>query len=139
MIKDKNKGGRNTKMTPGLVEKLKEYFTEGLSDREACLLVGIDKQTLYNYCNENKEFFDQKEALKMNPVIKAKRAINKEIDNGDISTCKWYLERKAKEEFSLKESIINNNTQINNLAQESNDSLSQKLLDAININKPKEL
>ncbi len=102
--------GRNTKMTPEAVNKLGEYFSEGLNDREACLLVGITKQTLYNYCDKNPDFLTEKEDLKRNPIIKAKRAINKEIDNEDIATCKWYLERKAKEEFSVRVENLNQDT-----------------------------
>jgi len=43
----------------------------------------------------------------------AKFNILKELKDGDKETSKWYLERKAKEEFSLKQEIETVNTNIN--------------------------
>jgi len=70
----------------------------GLNDVEACLVAGIHKSTLYRYQNSHPEFLERKSDLKSNPIVKAKTTVYKLLDT-DISTAKWYLERKAREEF----------------------------------------
>ncbi len=41
----------------------------------------------------------------MTPQQKADQLINKALNEGDVSTAKWYAERKAKDEFSLRNEI----------------------------------
>lgn len=69
---------------------------------------GIAEQTLYNYCKGHKEFLGRKELLKEQPKIKAKMNIVKNINKEDKDTSKWYLERKSKDEFSLKQELDTN-------------------------------
>lgn len=101
----KNKGGRPTVMTPEMVQKLEEGFLKGLTDAECCLFCGISKQTLYDYCTKHPEFTDRKEDLKKQPAVQAKLNILDAINQGDKDISKWYLERKNKDEFSLKQEI----------------------------------
>lgn len=101
----KNKGGRPTVMTPETVKKLEYGFLKGLTDAECCLYADISKQTLYDYCEKHPEFTDRKEQLKKQPSIQAKLNVTEAIDNGDIDLSRWYLERKNKDEFSLKQEI----------------------------------
>ena len=100
-----NKTGRKGVMSnDATIQKLLTAFAYGFTDEEACLFAGISsKQTLYNYCNEHPEFGERKELLKKNPIIRAKTNIVEELEKGSIDTSKWYLERKVKEEFSLKQ------------------------------------
>lgn len=93
----RKKSGRPTKMTPRTLGKLREAFLLGASDEEACLLADIHPDTLYAYQKEKPEFSEQKKTLKLNPVLKARRAIFKDLDNP--RTAMWYLERRAKSEF----------------------------------------
>lgn len=94
--------GRPTIMTPEKLDKLREGFMMGFSDEEACAYADIGKSTLYNYQNENKEYLEQKEAWKQNPILKAKTNIISALNEKDREISKWYLERKKKEEFSTK-------------------------------------
>lgn len=98
----KSNAGRPSKMNETTLGLLKQGFAVGLTDREACLFAGIHPSTLYNYCNANPEFFDQKELLKEQPKIKAKFVLAEAIEGGDVKAAQWYLERRAKEEFSPK-------------------------------------
>lgn len=98
----KDKGGRPTVMTESVLQKLKESFLMGLTDSLACLHAGIAEATLYDYCKTNKEFAEKKEAWKRNPGYKARKNIMRDIEIGDVNTSKWYLERKCKDEFSLR-------------------------------------
>jgi hypothetical protein len=95
--------GRKTIMTEIVVKKLEEAFTMGCSDVEACLYAGISKQTLYNYQKKVPEFVDRKMELKNNPLLKARRTIYEGLDK--VETAKWYAERKAKKEFSIKQEL----------------------------------
>ncbi len=103
----KGKAGRPTKMTDEVVKKLVACFSNGFSDQLACDHVGIDKVTLYNYCDKNPEFSTIKERLKKNPVAAATLNIVKAIDNGDVKASQWYLERKCKDEFSIRTEVDN--------------------------------
>jgi len=98
----KDLGGRPTVMTDDVLDKLNQAFSLGCSDREACLFADINPATLYNYQKENPEFLDRKQTLKEKPVLKARSNIVKALQEGDIETAKWLLERKKKDEFSLR-------------------------------------
>ena len=97
-------GGRPTLMTPETVKKLEDAFLMGCTDLEACLVAGISKQTLYNYQAVNPEFVDRKELLKENPVMIARNSVISAMrENGELAL--KYLERKKKDEFSLKQDL----------------------------------
>ena len=100
-----NKVGRPTVMTEAMIGKLELLFAKGLSDREACLIADISTTALYDYCTEHPEFAERKELLKEKVKIKAKLNIAESIENKDIDDSKWYLERKARDEFSTKQEI----------------------------------
>lgn len=104
--------GRPTIMTPELVNKLETAFSMGCTDLEACLFANISKQTLYNYQDKNPEFVDRKAMLKEKLILKARSVIAESLNKKDENTAKWYLERKAKNEFSTK---VENETTINGI------------------------
>lgn len=92
--------GRPTVVTPEIISKLEEVFALGGSDLEACLFAGISKTTLYEYQKNNPEFTERKEELKETPILKARRTIDKALDNP--SNAQWFLERKRKKEFAAR-------------------------------------
>lgn len=94
--------GRPTTMTESTVNKLEEGFAKGFSVDNACIWANISKQTFYNYCEKKPEFLDHCKTLQKKPIIKSILVINEALDEGDVNTAKWYAERKAKDEFSLK-------------------------------------
>ena len=102
---DLEKRGRKTIMTPEIIDKLEQAFSMGCSDLEACLHANIGKTTLYNYQNENPEFVERKEQLKEKLVLKARTVIAEALNRKDENTAKWYLERKAKNEFSTRQEL----------------------------------
>ena len=109
---DKQKAGRPTVMTQDVVNKLEQAWSMGCSDVEACLHADISKQTLYDYQAKHPEFVDRKERLKEMLVLKARTVIADALNRKDENTAKWYLERKAKNEFSTK---VENETTINGI------------------------
>lgn len=99
--KPKHAGGRPTIMTEETIQKLEEIFALGGTDREACFFANISQATLYNYQNDNPEFVERKEALKDQPVLKARRSVVGALEDPEIAI--KYLERKKKDEFSLRQ------------------------------------
>lgn len=82
------------------LQLLRAAFRLGCSDEEACLQAEISPSTLYNYQQKNDDFLEEKRALKMQPLLKARKTVVDSLDDPDMA--RWYLERKAKDEFSLK-------------------------------------
>lgn len=101
--KDQHKpNGRPTIMTDSTLAKLKEGFAQGFSVRNACIWADISQDTYFAYCKKNPNFSEQCKTLQQKPLIKSILVINKALNEGDVGTAKWYAERKAKDEFSLK-------------------------------------
>lgn len=92
--------GRPTVMTPETIKKLEEVFAIGGTDKEACFFANISHQTLYDYQKLHPEFVERKEALKENPILKARRTVVNSLDNP--VTAQWFLERKKKTEFAQR-------------------------------------
>jgi hypothetical protein len=100
----KKKLGRPTKMTEATVNKLEEAFALGCTDAEACLYADISKQSLYNYQEKNPEFVERKELLKQKPVLQARKSVAGDLE-GDSNLALKYLERKKKDEFSVRQIV----------------------------------
>lgn len=97
--------GRPPAIDETVLAKLEEGFVKGLSDREACLYAGIHPATLYRYCEEHPDFRERKELLKDQPKIQAKLNVSEALEARDKDMSKWYLERRAKEEFSSRSEV----------------------------------
>ncbi|SRR5258708_9571832 len=94
----KHAGGRPTVITKDVLRKLRQGFMMGFNDREASAYAGIGEQTLYDLQKRHPEFSEEKAAWKLNPILKAKYAVYIRLD--DFNNAKWYLERRARDEFS---------------------------------------
>lgn len=103
--KEAEKTGRPTVMTPETIRKIKEGFAQGFSVRNACIWADISADTYFEYCKKYPNFSEQCKTLQQKPLIKSILVINKALNEGDVSTAKWYAERKAKDEFSLRNEI----------------------------------
>lgn len=97
--------GAPTKMTKEVVDKLEYAFMKGFNDEQASFHAGIDKSTLYNYCKLHPEFSTKKEMLKNHLVMRAKINVSEAVESGSVLDSKWFLERKAKDEFSLRNEL----------------------------------
>lgn len=95
--------GRPPKITSEVLQKLEYAFMMGCTDTEACLYADIGTSTLYDYQNNHPEFTERKEQLKDNLKLRSKLNLGESITvERDVDNSKWYLERKAKNEFSTK-------------------------------------
>lgn len=98
----KSKRGRPSKFTPEVVTKLLAAFNLGYNDTEAALYAGISRKTFYDYINERPDFRNKINRAKIAPIIKAKEVVVNALNSGDVNAAKWWLERKAANEFSTK-------------------------------------
>ena len=91
---------RPTVITPDIIIQLKQAFAIGCTDEEACAYAKIGKSSLYRYIEQHPEFREESNRLKKEPILKAKNTIIRSLD--DVKDAQWYLERKKKDEFSLR-------------------------------------
>lgn len=101
----KHAGGRPPIIDETILAKLKSVYLKDATDEQACLEAGISTSALYDYQNAHPEFVEQKKLWKENIKYKAKLNLVNAIDEGDKDTSKWYSERRAKEEFSVRNEL----------------------------------
>lgn len=88
-----------------------DAWSNGLSDREVAFRVS--KQTgenitydyIRNLVHEDKNIANLRENLQSALVADAKLNVADAVRSGDTATAKWYLERKAVDEFSTKSTV----------------------------------
>ena len=109
--KKKNSVGRPRTITTEKLEKLEEAFKLGCTNREACFYADVAESTFYDFLKEYPEYSDKIAMWKDYEKIKARYVVHKALEKGDRDMAKWYLERKAKDEFSTKQEF---DTTVNN-------------------------
>jgi len=97
-----NKGGQPTKMTDNTIRLLKDAFSWGCTDSEACCFAEISTSTLYKYCSENPEFSELKNKLKDMPTMKARRIIVASLDDSDLNTANRVIDRVTTQKVESK-------------------------------------
>jgi hypothetical protein len=123
----KNKGWRPESITPEVLTKLEAGFMNSLTDEECCLYCNIAPKTLYRYIEKNPAFWQRKELLKQKPNIKAKINKIKAINEWNTQESWWWLERKSKNEFSLKTEVEQNTNMDLKIEAKAIDSLNTLL------------
>lgn len=86
-------------------------WENGLSDREAAFLASKDgtayvtEEDVKGWLAENADIASLKDFLQSDLLSNAKLNIADNIRDGNVATSKWYLERKAPDEFSSKAAV----------------------------------
>lgn len=96
---------RPTKITEETVKKLEFAFAHDFNISEACDHADISRETYYNHINSSEEFSDKMERAQSDLKRKAKIVVANAIEEGNIGQAQWFLERRAKEEYSLKQTV----------------------------------
>lgn len=95
------KRGQPTKMTVQIIDKLKQAFAFDATVEEACSYAEIAKQTYYTFIKNNPKILDEFQAQREKPILIARQSVvNKMKEDGHLAL--KYLERKRKDEFSLR-------------------------------------
>ena len=105
MEKRNHKIGRPEKITPDILAKLETAYAIGANNREAALYAGVSESCLYRYIAAHPDFKERIEALRRNPVLKAKSVIMDELESGDGVTARWLLERRASDEYTTRAEV----------------------------------
>ena len=92
--------GRPTVVTDEVVRKLESILQLGVSDGMACQYAKISRSTFYDKLKADEGFSDRIQAAKDLVTIAAGQVVtNNILKNKDVATAKWWLERKAPDEF----------------------------------------
>lgn len=92
---------RPTKFTNDVVQKLEEAFKVWATIEEACSYADISRSSYYEWLDKNHEFSDKISLSKKYLVLKSRMVIAKSLEEWDVRTAMWYLERKRKTEFVI--------------------------------------
>jgi hypothetical protein len=99
-------GGKDPKI---VLQKLEQVWGIGGSDAEAAFFADISPAALSDYLKKHPKISERKAALKNRPILKARQEVVKGLEDNPEFALK-YLERKLPGEFSLKNTIINQQT-----------------------------
>jgi hypothetical protein len=119
--------GRPTVITPATVRKLEQAFKDGLSVSEACFVSGIGRTAYYERRSNDEAFANKMELAKAYVSIKAKKTVVQAIDTGNLTAAKWWLERKARNEFGTNTVDEDAQWETQHTANQSDDVLRQIL------------
>jgi hypothetical protein len=95
-----NPTGRPTVMTNATVQKLEAALRDGFNVEMACHVSGVGRSTYYQHLQSNPDFADKMALAHDWTTQRAKQVIGTAINNGDLPTAKWWLERKLRAEFA---------------------------------------
>ena len=99
-----NSVGRPTVMTEEVVRKLESILQLGVNDSLACQYAGIGRTAFYEKIKEDEKFANKIQSAKDLVTIAAGQVVTNDIiKNKDVASAKWWLERKAPNEFGIKD------------------------------------
>ena len=103
------KYGRPLAITPSIVSKLEQALRDGFSIEMACHVSGISRSTYYARLQTDEEFSDKMALSQAWATERAKQVIIQAINNGDIKSSQWWLERRARAEFATNPPQVQDN------------------------------
>ena len=112
--------GQPTKMTPEVIQAIRNAADFGCNDREILAhltIIGmpIARDTLYKYFERYPEFRKEIDDRQESPILRAKQNLNNAmLDPKNAELSLKYLERKRSKEFSTKVEVDNNIEVTNN-------------------------
>jgi hypothetical protein len=83
--------------------KLKQAFSIGCTIDEALCYAEMRKREWLEYLAAHPDFLFELEDMRLKPLIKARMSAVQNLD--DPKHAQWYLERKKKDEFSLRSEL----------------------------------
>ena len=92
----------HTKFTPETLKKLEDAFLMGMNNKQACFMANLSETLFYLVVSNTPEYLERFASLQEAVKVKAKAVVAKAIEKGDLHQANWYLERKSKDEFSLR-------------------------------------
>lgn len=105
---NQNRGGRKLfdgKPKSMVLDKLKHAFSIGANIKRACAYAEISYDAYNDYVRDKPELVQLFERLRQKQPLKAESNVTDKLNQGDIETSKWVLERRAKEDYSPRQEI----------------------------------
>lgn len=90
------------KLSPDVLSGLQQAFRADFTVEEACLDVGISKETFYQWIKESDEFAQIMDRAKQHVATKAKKVVANMVENGSAEDAWKYLERRQKKLYSTR-------------------------------------
>lgn len=106
-LRFKGRKHKPAKLDEHIIARVEDALSLGCTQSEACILANITPKTLIEFKKENPVWAEREKFLMDTQVRKAKGVISDALDNGDVNTAKWYLEKKCREEFGNQIKINN--------------------------------
>jgi transcriptional regulator with XRE-family HTH domain len=116
-----------------VLESLEPFFRLGYSRYKACKLTGFDEGLLNKWEKADSTISIKIDAWIAETNIKAREVWKEEIKQGSYQASKEWLERREKEEFSLKQEVVQESTSTNtnvNIDVPVNEEESRSIIDA---------
>lgn len=88
-----------------VIELLKPFFKLGMNVNKACASAGIPQSTVQTWIGEDDLLRLKIEVWQKEITISALKAKKKAIERGDKFEAGWWLERKEKDDFSLRQEM----------------------------------
>jgi hypothetical protein len=98
--------GRPKAVTPEVVHELIDNISRGFDVTSACILSGISTSTYYNELARNQRFMDKMTIAQRSPIILANGIVIGAINQGDLKTAKWLLEREDRRELHAQRAAV---------------------------------
>lgn len=87
-----------SKLTPEIIVKLEEVAELDGSVAEMASYCDVSRETIYQWLKKDKKLSDRIERLRERPILKARRTINKKMEDS-YANAMDYAKRKRKKEF----------------------------------------
>lgn len=98
--------GRPTNITDEVVKKLEQSLQNGFTITKACELSSISREAYYQRQKSDDIFLDKmSKAQKFAEEVARQNVVRAITKDKDLFTSRWYLERKAPNEFSTRAKI----------------------------------
>ena len=106
--------GRQTKLTPELVDKICNAIRAGNYAKVACVMAGISEAIYYRWLQEGKkpnargiylDFVESIERAEAEAEVHAVALIKQAANNGSLKASQWYLERKHSDRWGPKSMV----------------------------------
>ena len=121
------------KLNDAAWEAIIEAWENGLSDREASFRASkisgqdITADELRKWCKDDPELGELRANLQSDLLSEAKLTVADALRSKDPRTARWYLERKATDEFSTKQAVAFEGAVIELSMDEKEKALKEKM------------
>lgn len=98
--------GRPYRIDERIIQELETMFHYDMSIDDACAFVKISPQTYYDERDRNPEFSERMDKARTFLGVTASQTIARAIKDGDVSTSRWFKERRD-ERYKTQPAQIN--------------------------------